>query len=45
MQTVQDNWESGDLAAAVRGLSDPIAQCNEAIAWWESDDTSNTNGG
>jgi hypothetical protein len=38
MQAVQDNWEKGDLAGAVRGLSEAIEECNAALKWWESDE-------
>jgi hypothetical protein len=39
MKAVLDNWEKGDLAAAVRELQ--AVKTNEvdpAIAWWESDE-------
>lgn len=38
-QGVVDNWEKGDLAAAVREL-DAVLQHDiaDAIKWWESDE-------
>lgn len=38
---VIDNWETksgNDLAAAVHNLDWAMGRCDEAIAWWESDE-------
>jgi len=38
MKRVLDNWETGDLAAAVRELKEiKENEVDPAIQWWESD--------
>lgn len=39
MQRVLDNWEKGDLAAAVREMKEvKEREVDPAIEWWENDD-------